>query len=126
MREVLRYNFYLSKWFAGKKQDKIVSGTAFLFLSQISFLFVSLYLIAISILQITVSPKIATVIGMIVMLVIMYGFPKSVQARVREHKYEKGYNTLTTKEIYVNRIIALFLFALPFLLCFVVLILFYR
>ena len=97
MKEMLRYNFYLSKWFAGKKEDKIIPGTAFLFLSQISFLFVALYLIAISVLQITVSPKIATVICMIVMLAIMYGFPKSVQARVREHKFEKSYNILTTK-----------------------------
>lgn len=126
MEDILKYNFYLSKWFAGKKQDKIISGTAFLFLSQISFLFVALYLVTISVLQITVSPKIATVICMIVLLVIMYGFPKSIQARVRENKYEKGYNNLTAKEIYIKRTIALILFAMPFFLCFTVLVLFYR
>lgn len=126
IEDMLRYNFYLSKWFAGKRQDKIISGTAFLFLSQISFLFVAFYLAIISVLHIRVSPKITTVICMIVLLGIMYGFPKSIQARVHEKKYDKDFNTLTTKAIYKNRLIALLLFVLPFFLCFAVLVLFYR
>lgn len=124
--DMLRYNFYLSKWFAGKKQDKIISGTSFLFLNQVSFLFLTAFLIAIKFLPFTLSPKISTGLVMLVVLFVMYGLPKRVQARVRENKYDKGFNALTTKEVYKNRSIALFLFVVPFILCFIVAILFYR
>ena len=103
MEEMLRYNFYLSKWFAGKKQDKIIPGTSFLFLNQVSFLVLAAFLIAIKFLPFTLSPKISAGIVMLVVLFVMYGLQKRVQTRVRENKYDEGYNALTTKEIYKNR-----------------------
>ena len=126
MKDMLRYNFYLSKWFAGMKQDKVISGTSFLFLNQVSFLFLAAFLIAIKFLPYKLSPKIVVCAGMVVISFIMYGLQKTVQAKVRENKYDKDFNTLTTTAIYKNRLIALVLFVLPFILCFIVLILFYR
>ena len=126
MKDMLRYNFYLSKWFAGMKQDKVISGTSFLFLNQVSFLFLAAFLIAIKFLRYKLSPKIVVCAGMVVISFIMYGLQKTVQAKVRENKYDKDFNTLTTTAIYKNRLIALVLFVLPFILCFIVLILFYR
>lgn len=126
MEDMLRYNFYLSKWFAGKKQDKVISGTSFLFLNQVSFLFLAAYLLALKFLPFTLSPKLSTGVVMLVILFVMYGLQKTVQAKVRENKYDKDFNTLTTKAIYKNRLIALLLFVLPVILCFIVAILFYR
>ena len=126
MEDMLRYNFYLSKWFAGKKQDKVISGTSFLFLNQVSFLFLAAYLIVLKFLPFTLSPKLSTGVVMLVILFVMYGLQKRVQTKVRENKYDKDFNSLTTKAIYKNRLIALLLFVLPFILCFIVAILFYR
>lgn len=103
MREMLRYNFYLSKLFAGKKEDKIIPGTAFLFLNQVSFLFLAAFLIVIKFLPFALSPKISTGVVMLVLSLVMYGLQKKVQARVYENKYEKTYKALTTKEIYINK-----------------------
>ena len=126
IKNMLRYNFYLSKWFAGKKQDKIIPGAAFLFLNQVIFLFLATFLVTDKFLPFTLSPEIFTGIAMLVVLFIMYGLQKRVEARVRENKYDKDFNTLTTKEIYKNRLIALLLFVLPFILCFIVAIFLYR
>lgn len=126
MKEILKYDFYLSKWFAGKKQDKIIPGASFLFLNQVSFLFLAAFLYVVKILPFTLSPKISTVVAMLVVLFLMYGLHKKVQAKVQENNYNEGYNFLTTKEIYKSRLIALLLFVMPFILCFIVAILFYR
>lgn len=126
MKEILKYDFYLSKWFAGNKQDKIIPGTAFLFLNQVSLLFLAIFLVVDKFLPFTLSPEIFTGITMLVVLFLMYGLQKRVQTKVQENKYENEYNVLTTKEIYKHRLIALLLFVLPFILCFVVAILFYR
>jgi uncharacterized membrane protein len=126
MEDMLRYNFYLSKWFTGKKQDNVIPGTAFLFLNQVSLLFLAVFLIVDKFLPFTLSPKIFTGILILVVLFIMYGLQKTVQAKVRENKYDKDYNSLTKKAIYKNRLIALLLFILPFILCFIIAILFYR
>jgi hypothetical protein len=123
---MLRYNFYLSKWFAGKKQDLVIQGTAFLFLNQVILLFLATFLIADRFLPFTLSPEVFTGVSMLVVLFTMYGLQKPVQAKVRENKYDKDFNTLTTKAIYINRLIALLFFVLPFRLCFIVAILFYR
>jgi uncharacterized membrane protein len=92
----------------------------------VSFLFLATYLIALKFLPITLSPKLSTGVVMLVILFVMYGLQKTVQAKVRENKYDKDFNALTTKAIYKNRLIALLLFVLPFILCFIVAILFYR
>ena len=104
---MLIYNFYLSKWFAGKKEDKIIPFTAFLLLNQVSLLFLAAFLIVDKFLPFTLSPEIFIGITMLVVLFVMYGLQKRVQARVRENKYDKDFNTLTTKAIYRNRSIAL-------------------
>jgi hypothetical protein len=125
MKEILKYNFYLSKWFAGKKQDKIIPGASFLFLNQVSFLFLAAFLFVVKLLPFTLSPKISTGVAMLVVLFVMYGLQKRVQTKVQENKYDKGYNVLTKREIYKKRLIALFLFVMPFILCFIVAILFW-
>ena len=125
MKEILKYNFYLSKWFAGKKQDKIIPGTAFLFLNQVSLLFLAVFLVVDKFLPFTLSPEIFTGITMLVVLFVMYGLQKRVQTKVQENKYDKGYNVLTKREIYKKRLIALLLFVMPFILCFIVAILFW-
>lgn len=126
MKEILKYDFYLSKWFAGKKQDKIIPGASFLFLNQVSFLFLATFLFVVKLLPFTLSPKISTGVAMLVVLFVMYGLQNRVQTKVQENKYDKGYNVLTKKEIYKNRLIAVLLFVMPFILCFIVAILFYR
>jgi hypothetical protein len=126
MKEILKYDFYLSKWFAGKKQDKIIPGASFLFLNQVSFLFLATFLFVVKLLPFTLSPKISTGVAMLVVLFVMYGLQNRVQTKVQENKYDKGYNVLTKREIYKNRLIAVLLFVMPFILCFIVAILFYR
>lgn len=123
---MLRYNFYLSKWLAGSKQDKIIPGTAFLFLNQVSFLFLDAFLISDKFLPFTLSPEIFTGLTMLIVFCIIFGLQKRVQLRIIESKYDKDFSNLTTKEIYKSRLIALLLFVLPFILCFIVAILLYR
>jgi len=125
MENILKYNFYLSKWFAGKNHDKIISGTSFLFLNQVSFLILTAFLISVKILPFAISPKISTGVVMIVILFLMYGLQRRVQVKVLENKFDKSYNSLTTKEIFKGRLIGLFLFVLPIILCFIVAMLFY-
>ncbi len=125
MNKILKYDFYLSKWFVGKKQDRIIPGTAFLFLNQVSFLFLAAFLISMKFLPFSLSPKISAGVIMLIILFVMYGFQKRVEARVRKCNYDNGYNSLSKQEIYIYRLIALLLFIIPFILCFIVAILFY-
>lgn len=122
---MLKYNFFLSKWFTGKKQDKTISGTAFLFLIQISFLFIDVFLISMKLLSFTLSPIIATGIVMLVIYFIMFGLQKRMETKVLEQKYEKKFYTLKANEICKNRLIAFILFVTPFILCFIIIVLLY-
>jgi len=126
LKQMLKYNYFLSQWFAGKKHEKVIVGTAFLFLNQVSFLFLALFLFLNKFVPLKLSPEKFTWIVMLVGLIIMYGFQNKVQARVRENNYGKDYNSLSIKQVNKNRMIALFLLVLPFILCFAVAFLFYR
>ena len=123
MNDMLRYNFYLSKWFAGKKQDKIISGTAFLFLNQVSLLFLTTFLIIDKFIPLKLTPEMFTAIVMLATFIIMYCFQKPVQNYLRKRDYIMDLDRFSEKEIYFKRMLALLFFVSPFILCFLIAIL---
>lgn len=126
LKDMLKFSFYLSKWFSGQKQDKIIPGASFLFLTQVSFLFIAALLCVYKLLPTEIEPAIVAAVSMLFVSFIMYGLQKEVQKRVRKNNYNQNYKTLTTKQIFITRVVALVIFIIPFMLCFAVAILFYR
>ena len=125
INELLRYNFYLSKWFAGKKHDKIIPGTSFLFLNQISFIFLSVYLFLVKFLPFKLHTYIFVGLIMLGTSFIMFGLQKRMELRVRENNYDKEFKKLTNQEIYKNRSIGLLIFIASFSVIFIVAIFIY-
>ena len=75
MKNIIRFNFYLSTWFAGKgKKEIFVKGTSFLFLNQMSFMIAAFFLAVWHFAAINVSAEIVSSVLMLIILFIMFGF----------------------------------------------------
>lgn len=105
---MLKLDFVLSKWFAGKRKGEIVvPGSAYLFLSKVIyigevFIFLILKLIG-------VKEPIFMAFGiMIYSLVVILIGRSPIEQTVRNPVFEKYYKSLSKSQVYVKRAIALF------------------
>jgi len=122
---MLIQSLYLSQWFAGKNKKVILSGTSFLFLTQISFILVSLYLVIIKLCALNIAPKMSALFVVVCVSFIMFGFRNYIERKI----IKKGLlNTLYFKKHhhFKYRIFPLTIFVLSYLSVFVVAIIFYR
>jgi hypothetical protein len=105
---MLKLDFVLSKWFAGKrKTENVVPGLTYLFLSKVIYIgevFVFLFLKLIG-----VKEPIFMAFGIMIysLLVILIG-RSPVEQTVRNPVFEKYYKSLSKSQVYVKRTIALF------------------
>ncbi|QRY57162.1 hypothetical protein [Sphingobacterium siyangense] len=108
INKILRLDFVLSKWFAGKrKTENVVPGLAYLFLSKVIYLgevFVFLFLKLVG-----VKEPIFMAFGIMIysLLVILIG-RSPIEQTVRNPVFEKYYKSLSKSQVYVKRAIALF------------------
>jgi hypothetical protein len=105
---MLKLDFVLSKWFAGKRKgETVVPGSAYLFLSKVIyigevFIFLILKLIG-------VKEPIFMAFGiMIYSLVVILIGRSPIEQTVRNPVFEKYYKSLSKSQVYVKRAIALF------------------
>jgi hypothetical protein len=123
MKKILEYNYCLAKWFAGNKKDKVISGTVFLFLNQLCFLILALFLFVNSISPFIISAENAALMIMFIFAIIMFGSQKYFEKKVSKNAYE--YKKTTQGNIYLKRLIALLLFTAPFFIVVLIVIIIY-
>lgn len=108
VKKMLKLDFVLSKWFAGKRNtENVVTGLAYLFLSKVIYLgevFVFLILKLVG-----VKEPIFMAFGIMIysLLVILIG-RSPIEQTVRNPVFEKYYKSLSKSQVYVKRTIALF------------------
>ena len=127
MKYILKYNFYLSHWFAGKKQKDIYAkGTAFLFLNQVCFLLGAILLLVNHFIGRTIfTPWSFAIFIMFLCILIFYSFQKGIELQVIGYCFESDFEQFTSSKIYFNRFIGLIYFWLPFFLNFVIVFYYY-
>jgi hypothetical protein len=110
-------DYALSLWFS-PTIDKVIPGTAFLFLNKVVFVWASVFFSVTGILNLQM--KIGFYVGILVSVgaLIMYGFQKKMEVVIRAMSLEN--DQITKRMIVWNRILGLFYFAASFLLIFLV------
>lgn len=114
VKKMLELDFVLSKWFAGKRKgENVVPGLAYLFLSKVIyigevFIFLILKLIG-------VKEPIFMAFGIMIysILVVLIG-RSPIEQIVKNPAFEKYYKSLSKSQIYLKRIIALFILIASF------------
>lgn len=115
----LNIDYALSSWFS-KTRDKIIPGTAFLFLNKVVFLLMSFFLAATGLLKIDIRNKAYVVLVVLIAALIMYGLQSRLEKLVQNFDFEKTFSKCTQKEIIMKRILGIFYLALSFYMIFVV------
>jgi len=123
LKTLLKYSYYLSKWFSSS-QEKVVPGTSFLFLTQISYIAASFYSFIVSILPFEMTNVIITIGVMGLAAVIMIGLQKRTEKYIYSNKklFEIDYK----KNIYWNRFFGLLFLVVIFFLSIACMIFFLR
>lgn len=112
VKYILRLDYTLSKWFAGKrKNEKVIPGTAFLFLNKV--VFVGLIIVGVIIRKVGDTNWVVA-IGAIFTLVIMKGFQRRAESMIRRINMEVEYKSLNRNQIYQRRFMALLIFIICF------------
>ena len=115
----LQNSYALSLWFS-KEKDKIVPGTAYLFLTSLSFVLVSIWFVVTKVLSIQMNALFFAGITGLIILLIMLLLNKLIVDQVHSFKLAEGYNKLSKGTIYIRRLIGFVMFAGSFILMFVV------
>lgn len=127
VKYLLKLDYVLSKWFAGKhKEDIVIPGTAFLFLNKVSFIVIIIVSAIIRVIGIYKRINLVVAIGVICTLIIMKGLQRSVERRVRKSKVEIAYKTMSKNQINQRRVLALLFLAISFYAMIVALILIFK
>lgn len=113
MESIIKIDYVLSRWFS-KTDDKIVPGTAFLFLNQLSFCWGILYFILSITLELNKNINLFVGIPVLGVLIIMYGLQRPMENYVFKKNFHLGYNVLPRKSIVFYRVIGLLLMFLSF------------
>ncbi len=118
IKTIIEFDYYLAKWFASSS-ERIIPGTSFLFLNQVSFMVMAIYSITISIIPLKIKTEIV-VLGIIILIaVIMYGFQKPLEKYIYTQDYNQRLILLDDKQYVKKRIIGLLLFIFPIIIGFV-------
>jgi len=110
VRKILLLDFVMSKWFAGrKKQEKVIPGTVFFFLSKIVYLGAIVVVFILKLIGITQPIFIVggfVTYGLMIMLIVQ----PPVEQMVKDPLFEKEYKSLSKSQIYKKRALSLFIF----------------
>ena len=120
--KLLIINFALSHWFSVTK-NKIVPGAAYMFLTTVACNIVTFWLVVLKLYTPKIDPLIASIICMISILGIMYGFQTKVEKMVINNNLLSELKRVDKKIIYARRFAGIFVLFLSFSLAFVVLVL---
>lgn len=115
MKYFLSIDYVLSLWFS-RTRDKIIPGTAFLFLNKVTFIWASIFFAVTGIFGIQM--HVALYVGILVSIgaIIMYGFQKKLENLIRKMDFgkEHGLKEGTCR----MRLLGIFYFTLSFLMIF--------
>lgn len=115
MKYFFSIDYVLSLWFS-RSRDKIIPGTAFLFLNKVVFIWASIFFAVTGILGIHM--HIGLYVGILVLVggIIMYGFQKKLENLIRKMNFEKedGLKEGASK----RRLLGILYFTLSFLMMF--------
>lgn len=103
---ILKIDYTLSRWFS-KTSDKIVPGTAFLFLNKVSFVW-GMILFILSI-PLGLNNNIILFVGIAVLgaLIIMYGLQKPMERYIEREGFHSYYKNLSKRNKVLHRLIGL-------------------
>lgn len=106
INNILKIDYTLSRWFS-KTNDKIVPGTAFLFLNKLSFVW-GMVLFILSI-PMGLNNNIILFVGIVVLgaLMIMYGLQKPMERYIEREGFHLYYKNLPKKNKVLHRLIGL-------------------
>lgn len=114
VRKILFLDFVMTKWFVGKKKNgRIVSASAYFFLSKIIFL--GSIIIVFILKLIGIKEPLLNVAGVIVygiMVILIVADP--IEKMVKSPSFEKDYKSLSRVQIYKKRALALFIYIVSF------------
>lgn len=116
----MKFDYCLAVWFS-KTKDKIIPGTAFLFLNKVTFVIVALVLYFVEFFSINISVFFLTVFSMTIVAIIMYGFQKRAEQFIRKSNLEKEYLKLSKSTIMSRRLLGLSFMFICYMLIFIVL-----
>ena len=123
LKVFLKYDFALATWFVPKKNTGIEPVISHLFLTKISFIFFALFAVVINLLPFSIPSEITTILLILIIALIMYGFQKTVARSVKKYELRKEYKYLTKGERRKRNAIGLFLMFFVYLgACFVAII----
>jgi hypothetical protein len=123
-KKVIKIDYTLSAWFS-KTSDKVIPGTAFLFINKVVFIWASMFFFILGILPIEIGIHAYVAILVIVSAAIMYGFQNKVESYVQSLNLKKSYSDQGKDQIKKDRIIGLLIFWCSFFLIFLTVILFH-
>jgi len=123
MRYFLVIDYILSSWFS-KTRDKIVPGTAFLFLNKVVFIWASIFFGFTGLFKIKIGVELYVGILVLVGAIIMYGFQNKLENFIRELAYEKKIKS-SKQELLKGRLLGLLYFGSCFILIFITLLIFH-
>ena len=114
----LKFDYALQVWLS-KTKDKIVPGTAFLFLNKVVFLWTVILILLSPLLHLRERIEIFVGIQIVGAALIMYGFQKSVEFIIQKGNFKRENKQLSQRKINQGKLLALFYFILFFVLMFV-------
>lgn len=118
----LRTDYILSSWFS-KTRDKIIPGTAFLFLNKIVFIWASLFFAITGILKIAINIQVYVLILVLGGAIIMYGFQKRLEQIIQKCHFGDSLEKLPKQEMLKNRFLGIFYFVASFVVIFIIVLL---
>lgn len=118
MKYFLSIDYVLSSWFS-RTPDKIIPGTAFLFLNKVAFIWASLFFAVTGIFEIKMN--LGFYVGILVLGggVIMYGLQKKLETLIQNLNFKKTLN-IPKHKIIEKRLLGLFYLASSFAAIFVI------
>lgn len=81
----LKIDYCLSQWFARKDNQTALNGAIHIFLTKIGFVSQTIYFIVLPILPVKLGINIAVVGIMLIVAVVMYGFPKKIKKLIKTY-----------------------------------------
>lgn len=124
IQNIIKVDYVLSAWFS-KTSDKVIPGTAFLFLNKVVFLWTSIFFVVTGLLPIEISMKFYIGILVVGGVIIIYGFQKKTERYVESLDLKKKYSKLPKEKVKRNRLLGLVFFSGSFMLIFLMVVLFH-
>lgn len=97
IKTLLKYDYCTAEWFASS-HDRVLPGVSFIFLGKLSWIFLSLYCIALHYIPYKFSIEVLVIGVMAGMFLIVYSLQKTIWRLVRKYDLRKEYKYLSKSE----------------------------